>query len=520
MIFPSFEQFTALAQQGNFVPVYQEWVADLETPVSAWYKVCAGQPYSFLLESVEGGKNLARYSLLGCDPLWILETKGDRTTQTYRNGATQSFEGDPFQALTTCLQPFHPVTLPQLPPGIGGLFGFWGYELIRWVEPRVPTYAADPTDLPDGLWMQVDQVLIFDQVQRKIWAIAYADLRDPATDLKQAYDHACQRVSQLVSKLQLPLSGRDTVLEWTPPRSNIDGTAPEEHRPELTYSSNVSKAEFCDSVNRAKEHIQAGDIFQVVISQRLSAEYSGDPFALYRSLRLINPSPYMAYFHFQDWQIIGSSPEVMVKADRSPDPNATMIATLRPIAGTRPRGKTPQADAAFAEDLLQDPKERAEHVMLVDLGRNDLGRVCASGTVTVDQLMVIERYSHVMHIVSNVVGQLGASKTAWDLLKACFPAGTVSGAPKIRAMEIIHDLESCRRGVYSGAYGYYDFEGQLNTAIAIRTMVVRSQPDGTHLVSVQAGAGLVADSEPEREYEETLNKARGMLEAIRCLRKA
>jgi anthranilate synthase component 1 len=225
----------------------------------------------------------------------------------------------------------------------------------------------------------------------------------------------------------------------------------------------------------------------------------------------------MAYFNFQDWQIIGSSPEVMVKADRPLEPNMPMVTTVRPIAGTRPRGKTPSEDAAYAEELLQDPKEIAEHVMLVDLGRNDLGRVCINGSVTVDELMSIERYSHVMHIVSNVVGQLAPDKTAWELLKACFPAGTVSGAPKIRAMEIIHDLEPCRRGVYSGAYGYYDFEGQLNTAIAIRTMVVRSQPDGKHTVVVQAGAGLVADSEPEREYEETLNKARGMLEAVHCL---
>lgn len=508
MIFPDFSQFSALAQQGNFVPVYQEWVADLETPVSAWYKVCAGQPYSFLLESVEGGENLARYSLLGCDPLWVLEAKGNQTTQTHRDGAVQVFQGDPFTALAACLEPYHPVKLPQLPPGIGGLFGFWGYELINWIEPRVPIYPAGAEDLPDGVWMQIDNLLIFDQVQRKIWAIAYADLRDPNVDLAQAYQQACDRVQQLVSKLQMPLSGRDTVLEWTPPSGN---------RPELAYTSNTAKADFCANVDRAKSHIRAGDIFQVVISQRLSTLYSGDPFALYRSLRLINPSPYMAYFHFQDWQIIGSSPEVMVKAEHSSAPNEPMVATLRPIAGTRPRGKTPGEDQALAQDLLQDPKEVAEHVMLVDLGRNDLGRVCVNGSVSVDEMMVIEYYSHVMHIVSNVVGRLGPSKTAWDLLKACFPAGTVSGAPKIRAMEIIHALEPCRRGVYSGVYGYYDFEGQLNTAIAIRTMVVTPEPDGRHTVTVQAGAGLVADSEPEKEYQETLNKAKGMLEAIRCL---
>ncbi|NJO40422.1 MAG: anthranilate synthase component I family protein [Cyanobacteria bacterium RU_5_0] len=509
MVFPDFDQFSTLAQQGNFVPVYQEWVADLDTPVSAWYKACAGQPFSFLLESIEGGEKLGRYSLLGCDPLWILEARGHQSTQTYRDGSVQAFTGDPFAALTTCLEPFYPVNLPELPPGIGGLFGFWGYELIQWIEPRVPVYPINDIDLPDGFWMQVDHLVVFDQVKRKIWAIAYADLRNSQVSLEQAYQQACHKVGQIVSKLQLPLTGRDTFLQWNPPGDRT--------RPELAYSSNFTKAEYCANVEKAKAHIRAGDIFQVVISQRLSAEYKGDPFALYRSLRLINPSPYMAYFHLQDWQIIGSSPEVMVKADLAPEPSEPKIATLRPIAGTRPRGKTPQEDAALAEDLLHDPKEVAEHVMLVDLGRNDLGRVCASGTVTVDELMVIERYSHVMHIVSNVIGKLAPDKTAWELLKACFPAGTVSGAPKIRAMEIIHDLEPCRRGVYSGAYGYYDFEGQLNTAIAIRTMVVRSQPDNNHIVTVQAGAGLVADSDPDREYEETLNKARGMLEAIRCL---
>lgn len=505
MIFPDFSEFSALAQQGNFVPVYQEWVADLETPVSAWYKVCAGQPYSFLLESVEGGENIGRYSLLGCDPLWVLEARGNSTIQTHRDASVTVFEGDPFETLANCLKPYRPVKLPQLPPGIGGLYGFWGYELIRWIEPRVPVYPATEEDLSDGLWMQVDNLIIFDQVKRKIWAIAYADLRDGA-DLQVAYQQACDRVGALVSKLQLPLSAADTILEWTPPESATQ---------ELAYTSNTEASKFCENVQKAKDYIKAGDIFQVVLSQRLRAEYSGDPFALYRSLRLINPSPYMAYFNFRDWQIIGSSPEVMVRATDSPQGGIKAI--LRPIAGTRRRGQTHQEDEALAQELLQDPKEIAEHVMLVDLGRNDLGRACKNGTVSVDELMVIERYSHVMHIVSNVVGELDESKTAWDLLKACFPAGTVSGAPKIRAMEIIHELEPERRGPYSGVYGWYDFDGQLNSAIAIRTMVVRPQESGKHLVSVQAGAGLVADSEPQKEYEETLNKARGLLEAIRCL---
>jgi anthranilate synthase component 1 len=514
MIFPSFSEFSNLANQGNFVPVYQEWIADLDTPVSAWYRVCAGQPYSFLLESVEGGEKLGRYSLLGCDPLWILEARGNQTTQTFRDGSTQIFGGNPFDALARCLEPYRPVKLLQLPPGIGGLFGFWGYELIHWIEPRVPVYPATEEDLPDGLWMQVDNLLIFDQVKRKIWAIAYANLRENP-DLKTAYQQACDRVTQLVNKLRSPLSEQARMLAWTPPERTKEAET-ERESSTLAFTSNTSQEQFCANVEKAKNHIQAGDIFQVVLSQRLTAEYEGEPFALYRSLRLINPSPYMAYFHFDNWQIIGSSPEVMVKAER-PDPDGPMVAIVRPIAGTRRRGRTALEDAELAADLLQDPKEIAEHVMLVDLGRNDLGRVCVNGTVRVDELMVIERYSHVMHIVSNVVGELASDKTAWDLLKASFPAGTVSGAPKIRAMEIIHDLEPCRRGPYSGAYGYYDFEGQLNTAIAIRTMVVRSQAGGKHTVSVQAGAGLVADSVPEKEYEETLNKARGMLEAIRCL---
>ena len=509
MIFPDFSQFSQLAKQGNFVPVYEEWIADLDTPVSAWYRVCTDQPYSFLLESVEGGEKIGRYSFLGCDPLWILEARGDRTTQTYRDGTVKTFEGNPFNVLDNCLQPYQPVKLPQLPAGIGGLFGFWGYELIRWIEPRVAVYPATDNDLPDGLWMQVDNLLVFDQVRRKIWVIAYADLSFPEVDLEAAYQQTCDRVSQLVHKLQSPLSRENTLLEWQ---------APEGKEKEVTdiYNSNIPHAEFCANVEKAKKYIKAGDIFQVVISQQLSAEYTGEPFALYRSLRLINPSPYMAYFNFGNLQVIGSSPEVMVKAEKTPDNKR--LATVRPIAGTRRRGKTNTEDNSLAEELLQDPKERAEHIMLVDLGRNDLGRVCEVGTVKVDQLMIIERYSHVMHIVSNVVGELADGRTAWDLLKACFPAGTVSGAPKIRAMEIINELEPCRRGVYSGVYGYYDFEGQLNSAITIRTMVVRPKNNGKYTVTVQAGAGLVADSVPEKEYEETINKARGLLEAIRCLK--
>ncbi|MGV2829494.1 anthranilate synthase component I [Myxosarcina sp. GI1(2024)] len=507
MIFPDLTLFSQLSQQGNFIPVYQELVADLETPVSAWYKVCAGQPYSFLLESVEGGEKLGRYSFLGCDPVWVLEARGETTFQTYRNGKVNRFTDNPLEILASCLESIQPVKLPQLPPGIGGLFGVWGYELIRWIEPRVPVYPATDDDLPDGVWMQVDNLIVFDQVKRKIWAIAYADLRVPDTDYERAYQIACARVNKLILKLQLPLPVEAKSLEWR-------GTEASDRN--VIYTTNTDRQRFCANVTKAKDYIRAGDIFQVVLSQRLSTLYKGHPFDLYRSLRTINPSPFMSYYQFGDWQLIGSSPEVMVKAEKK-IPTGAIEATLRPIAGTRPRGKTIAEDRALARDLLQDPKEIAEHIMLVDLGRNDLGRVCVNGSVTVDEMMLIERYSHVMHIVSNVVGELESTKTAWDLLKACFPAGTVSGAPKIRAMEIIHELEPERRGPYSGVYGYYDFEGQLNTAITIRTMVVRPYQENQCLVSVQAGAGLVADSVPEIEYEETLNKAKGLLEAIRSL---
>jgi anthranilate synthase component 1 len=356
--------------------------------------------------------------------------------------------------------------------------------------------------------MQVDNLMVFDQVKRKIWVLAYADLRK-TPDLQVAYQQACDRVDYLVQKLQQSLNHQSLELTGITPTPSVTPN----------FISNITQNQFCQNVQKAQAYIKAGDIFQVVLSQRLSTPYQGDPFELYRSLRLINPSPYMAYLQFQDWQIIGSSPEVMVKAEHDLENTSRLRATVRPIAGTRPRGHTPQEDQALATELLQDPKEIAEHVMLVDLGRNDLGRVCKKGTVQVksEDLMVIERYSHVMHIVSNVIGELESGQSAWDLLKACFPAGTVSGAPKIRAMEIIHELEGCRRGPYSGVYGYYDFEGQLNTAISIRTMIVRPGSDGQHQVSVQAGAGIVADSKPQKEYEETLNKARGLLQAIQCL---
>lgn len=489
----SLARFRELVTQGNFIPIYTELMADLETPVAAWYRVCQQAQHSFLLESVEGGETLGRYSFLGCNPLWTLTVRGDHTLQAFRGGRHLHHSGDPFAVLADCLAPYQPVHLPELPQSIGGLVGYWGYDLMRWIEPTVPVGAAKAGEPPDAVLMQMDSILVFDQVKRKIFVIVYADTRELTVDA--AYAEASQRLEALAKQVTAPLDTAPLALNWLPPP-----------RPPVAFQASVSAPEFQAAVETAQAHIRAGDIFQVVLSQRLTATYKGDPFLLYRALRVVNPSPYMAFIQCGELQLIGSSPEVMVRLDREAD---QAIATVRPIAGTRPRGDTPAADAAYAEELLADPKERAEHVMLVDLGRNDLGRVCERGTVNVDELMVIERYSHVMHIVSNVTGQLRPECSAWDLLKATFPAGTVSGAPKIRAMQILHDLENLRRGPYAGAYGYYDFRGQLNTAITLRTLWVQNGQ-----VTIQAGAGIVADSVPELEYQETLNKAKGMLEAI------
>jgi anthranilate synthase component 1 len=355
--------------------------------------------------------------------------------------------------------------------------------------------------------MLADSLLVFDQVKRQITAVAYADLSD-GQEPHTAYAAAAARIAALEERMHAPLPGHVTPLRWH------DASAVDMAQ-NLVTSSNVGREAFEAAVLRGEKHIEAGDVFQLVLSQRLETRIDRDPFELYRSLRMVNPSPYMAFFNFGGWYLIGSSPEVMVKAE--PTGDGAVKASLRPIAGTRPRGADEAEDLALEADLLADPKERAEHVMLVDLGRNDLGRVCRPGTVKVSDLMVIERYSHVMHIVSQVEGLLAEGQTVWDLLMASFPAGTVSGAPKIRAMQLIHALEPDARGPYSGVYGGVDLAGALNTAITIRTMVVLPHPEGGWRVQVQAGAGVVADSRPEAEYQETLNKARGMLKALACL---
>jgi anthranilate synthase component 1 len=490
----------------SFLPLWKRWPADLETPLTTWLKAGAGSRHGVLLESVEGGERLGRWSFVVSDPLWTLTCRGERAERCWRDGRHDDLAGNPFQLLRSCVAPIRPVPVPGLPP-LGQLFGFWGYELIHWIETSVPIHPTSPASPPDGCWMLADSLLVFDQVKRQITAVAYVNLSDGA-DPGQAWDHAAARIATLEERMHAPLPSNVVPLDWH--------DASKAEVVSLPTESNIGEANFIEAVRRAKEHIACGDVFQLVLSQRLEATLERDPFDLYRSLRMVNPSPYMAFFNFGDWHLIGSSPEVMVKAE--PRPDGTVLASLRPIAGTRPRGEDQAEDAVLAADLLADPKERAEHVMLVDLGRNDLGRVCAAGSVRVNELMVIERYSHVMHIVSQVEGVLRGDCDVWDLLMASFPAGTVSGAPKIRAMQLIHALEPEARGPYSGVYGAVDLSGALNTAITIRTMVVLPAGEGRWRVQVQAGAGVVADSRPEAEHQETLNKARGMLKALACLR--
>ncbi len=490
----------------TFVPVWKRWPADLETPLTTWLKVGAESDHGVLLESVEGGERIGRWSFVVADPLWTLTSRGDRSEQVWRDGRRQVMAGNPFTLLQQCLAPLRSGVMPDLPP-VGQLFGFWGYELIRWVEPSVPVHPAAVGAPPDGCWMLADSLLVFDQVKRQITAVAYADLSAGA-DPEAAHRAASARIADLETRMHAPLPPGVAPLRWHDAPVTAIGQL-------LQPVSNRSQADFEAAVAKARDHIAAGDVFQLVISQRLETRIQRDPFELYRSLRMVNPSPYMAFFNFGGWYLIGSSPEVMVKAD--PLAGGGIKASLRPIAGTRPRGADEAEDLALEAELLADPKERAEHVMLVDLGRNDLGRVCQPGSVEVTDLMVIERYSHVMHIVSQVEGLMAEGKTVWDLLMASFPAGTVSGAPKIRAMQLIHALEPDARGPYSGVYGAVDLAGALNTAITIRTMVVLPSGDGEWRVQVQAGAGLVADSIPSSEYQETLNKARGMLKALACL---
>ena len=473
------------------VPVHARRSADLLTPVSAYLPLREQSSYSFLLESVEGGEKLARYSFLGRDPYRIVTGREFGATVEVDERRTPAPEshlpppsGSIFEVLDAYLDRYEEVELPDLPRLRGGAVGYLGYDAVRLVE-DLPDAPPDTLSLPDAVWCFYDTVAAFDHVRHQLVLMANVFV-DEDTDLRAAYDHAQSRLGTLESDLKQSPEA-PTPVEWT--------------HTELT--SNMERPAFEDAVRTAQEHIQKGDIFQVVLSQRFATPFDGDRFNLYRALRQVNPSPYLFYLDLDDLALVGSSPEVLVRAE-------TGTAEVLPIAGTRPRGDDEAEDEALADELLSDAKERAEHLMLVDLGRNDLGRVCQYDTVEVDRYAYVERYSHVMHIVSSVSGTLAPDQSSMDALAACFPAGTVSGAPKVRAMEIIDELEPSRRGVYAGAVGYVDFSGTLDTCIAIRTMVVTDET-----AYVQAGAGIVADSDPAHEYDETRDKAAALRQALR-----
>jgi anthranilate synthase component 1 len=473
--FPSLDDVKKLAHQGNLVPVYREVAGDLETPVSAYLKVARGAN-SFLLESVEGGERLARYSFIGTEPY--------RVARCGSGAGPSAFQGDPLTIVEQELGRFRVVPVPGLPRFHGGAVGYLAYETVRHFEPRVPTPEQNPLGLPESVFLFTDTLLVFDHLAHRIKIVSHVRLDG---DIEASYRQAMFRIDELARRLQQPVPGLP---------------APRRDLPARTPTSSMAREDFLLAVEQTKRYIVEGDIIQAVLSLRWSRPTPAPPFEIYRALRSINPSPYMYYLDLGECQIVGASPEMLVRVE-----DGTI--TTRPIAGTRRRGLTPDEDAAIEEEFVRNEKERAEHIMLVDLARNDVGRVAQPGTVKVTQLMTVERYSHVMHLVSNVTGRLRGDLSSYDALRACFPAGTLSGAPKVRAMEIIAELEPSQRGPYGGAIGYFDLSGNLDTAITIRTIVVK---DG--IAHVQAGAGIVYDSVPEMEYEECQNKARAALRAI------
>ncbi|HCV00338.1 MAG: anthranilate synthase component I [Dehalococcoidia bacterium] len=476
MLRPTLDEVRALAAQGrgNLVPVYREVAADLETPVSAYLKVRTGS-HSFLLESVEGGERLARYSFIGTNPYRVIRT-----------GPGETHEGDPLKPLEEALAGLQAVELPGLPSLTGGAVGYVSYEAIRHFEPSVLANEDDPVGIPEAMFLLCDSMVVFDHVRHTIRAVAHCRLDG---NIEASYAEAGRTIDEIVTRLAQPLSL---------PVEEVEEVA----RLSEQGVSNVGREGYELMVERIRKDVVGGEIIQAVPSQRIRRPTSVHPFTIYRQLRTVNPSPYMFYLDLDDFQIVGASPEMLVRVEEG-------LVTTHPIAGTRPRGQSPEEDDALAKELLSDEKERAEHIMLVDLGRNDVGRVAKPGTVQVDQLMEIERYSHVMHIVSRVSGQLRDDRTPFDAFRSVFPAGTVSGAPKVRAMEIIGELEQERRGIYAGAVGYASFAGSLDTCIAIRTMVVKNGN-----AYLQAGGGIVYDSEPAKEYQESVNKMLALERAI------
>ena len=522
---PTLDEFRELARgPANLIPVTREFAADLETPVSVYLKLMDEPGASFLLESVEGGEQVGRYSFVGVDPRATVSLRG-RTVERSGEAGEQGRKGE--REKESAAAPLHPFTpasfelaegqdilhvlkdelarytaadLPGLPRFAGGAVGYLGYDVVRFFE-RLPETAAPagegaseahPYDVPDAIFLLTDTLVVFDHARHRMILLANASLDACGGDVEAAYVNALRRIDRLAEKLLRPLPAVPT-RRWGATHGNGQN-----------IEANMSRERYETIVREAKEHIAAGDIFQVVLSQRFSRRTSAHPFAVYRALRMLNPSPYMFYFNFAplDLQVIGASPEMHVRLEDG-------VAAVRPIAGTRRRGANPAEDATLAAELLADPKERAEHVMLVDLGRNDIGRVSEYGSVAVRDLMTVERYSHVMHIVSHVEGRIRPELDAYDLMRATFPAGTVSGAPKVRAMGIIEELEGQRRGLYAGAVGYFSYDGSMDTCIAIRTMVMQGDR-----VAVQAGAGIVADSDPAAEYQECVNKAGALLVAV------
>lgn len=480
MIYPDIKEFKALSKKGNLIPVYKEILGDMDTPVSAYIKL--RESPSFLLESVIGGEKWARYSFLGINPSMLIKGSGKKVELI--NMKTSSFEtANPLNVLKETMTEFKPVEMEGLPRFFGGLIGYLSYDMVRFIE-ELPDMQRDKLDMPDMFFMLTDTMLIFDSLKQTIKIVSNANLN--GKDPEEAYNKSCKMINDIAEKLKRPVSLR----------------APSSASEKGFSSSFGSKESFLNAVLKAKDYIMAGDIIQVVLSQRFQKPCYTDPFSIYRALRVINPSPYMYYLDTGDMQVVGSSPEILVRLEGKK-------ITLRPIAGTRKRGSDEKEDISLEKELRNDSKEKAEHIMLVDLGRNDVGRVAKTGSVRVTELMEVERYSHVMHMVSNVEGELKDGLDQFDVLKACFPAGTVTGAPKIRAMEIIEELEQEKRGPYAGALGYFSYSGNMDTCITIRTLLIKDS-----MVYVQAGAGIVADSEPEMEYKETLNKAMAMMKAV------
>ncbi|MQA30159.1 MAG: anthranilate synthase component I [Luteitalea sp.] len=479
----SFEEFKELARRGTFVPVCKELVADLLTPVSAFLKIAEDADYAFLLESVEGGEHVGRYSFLGKDPFLILRSRDGKTTME-RAGALTASDQPFVETLRSLMADFRSPFVPDLPRFTGGAVGYLGYGAASWFEPVLGDLGEGADGADAAGFMMFDTVLAFDHVQHRILIIANARVTAD-DDLESLYHFACAKIQFLERELERSLS-----------------VARSEPSDPVSFTSNHTRDLFEQQVRKAKEHIAAGDIYQVVLSQRFEAELGTDPFTVYRALRHVNPSPYMFFVRLGGVSVVGSSPEMLVRVEGS-------RVETHPIAGTRPRGRNDEEDMRLADELKRNEKERAEHVMLVDLGRNDVGRVCEYGSVRVPQFMGLEKFSHVMHLTSVVEGRLADDRDRLDALVSCFPAGTVSGAPKVRAMQIIHDLEPSGRGLYAGAVGYLDFAGNLDFCIAIRTIVMSSGK-----AYVQAGAGIVIDSNPTAEYEETRDKARALFRAL------